>query len=36
MRYLDCIFSKVLFQPHLPTLPKDFVSLSNAIIDAGL
>lgn len=24
MRYLDCIFSKVFFQPHFPTLPKDF------------
>lgn len=31
----DCIFSKVLFQLHLPTLPKDYASLSNAIRDAG-
>lgn len=36
MRDLDCIFSKVLFQPHLPTLPKDSASLSKAIKDAGL
>lgn len=33
---LDCIFSKVLFQLHLPTLPEDSASLSNAIKDAGL
>lgn len=33
---LDCIFSKVLFQLHLPTFPEDSTSLSNAIKDAGL